>query len=105
MRHVTDGDEQAQAVERVAEQIVENDQRQALTDAQRVRGIQQMLDAGVPLPKVAKIHRTKTARRGARVVFGERDLRAADCLLNELDPGGNAEFGVDVGEVGLHGAR
>ena len=54
VRQVTDGDEQAQVVERVAEQIVENDQRQALTDAQRVRGIQQMLDAGVPVTKVAK---------------------------------------------------
>ena len=48
VRRVTDGegDEKAQAVERVAEQIVENDQRQALADAQRVRGIQQLLDAG-----------------------------------------------------------
>ena len=45
-------------VERVAEQIVENDQRQALTDVQRVRGIQQLLDVGVPVTKVAKIHRT-----------------------------------------------
>ena len=54
VRQVADGDEQAQVVERVAEQIVENDQRQALTDAQRVRGIQQMLDAGVPVTKVAK---------------------------------------------------
>ena len=60
MRQVTDGDgdEKAQVVERVAEQIVENDQRQALTDVQRVRGIQQLLDVGVPVTKVAKIHRT-----------------------------------------------
>jgi ParB family chromosome partitioning protein len=61
VRQVTDGDEKTQVVERVAEQIVENDQRQALTDAQRVRGIQQMLDAGVPVTKVAKIHRLKYA--------------------------------------------
>src|ERR1700758_1789281 len=29
----------------------------------------------------------------------------AGSLLNELDARGEAEFGVDVGEVGLHGAR
>jgi hypothetical protein len=27
------------------------------------------------------------------------------CFLGELHAGGQAEFGVDVGEVGLHGAR
>jgi len=26
------------------------------------------------------------------------------CFLRELHAGGDAEFGVDVGEVGLHGA-
>ena len=31
--------------------------------------------------------------------------RVASCLLGELHPGGQAEFGVDVGEVRLHGAR
>ena len=29
----------------------------------------------------------------------------AGSLLNELHARGEAEFGVDVGEVGLHGAR
>lgn len=41
-------------VERVTEQIVENDQRRELTEAQRARGIQQLLDAGVSVTKVAK---------------------------------------------------
>jgi hypothetical protein len=41
VRPGTDGDENAQAVDRVAEPIVENDQCQALTDAQRAKGIQQ----------------------------------------------------------------
>lgn len=41
-------------VERVTEQIVENDQRRELTEAQRARGIQQLLDAGVSATKVAK---------------------------------------------------
>jgi ParB family chromosome partitioning protein len=48
------GDESTQVVERVSEQIVENDQRHALTEAQRARGIQQMLDAGASVTKVAK---------------------------------------------------
>ena len=48
------GGDKAQLVERVAEQIVENDQRRDLTGAQRAKGIQQMLDAGVSVTKVAK---------------------------------------------------
>ena len=38
-----------------------NDQRSALTDAQRARGINQMLLAAVSPAKVAKIHRLKYA--------------------------------------------
>ena len=49
-----DGDEKAQVAQRVAEQIVENDKRRALTDAQRARGIQQMIDAGLTVTKVAR---------------------------------------------------
>lgn len=48
------GDDKALLVERVAEQIVENDQRRQLTDAQRARGIQQMIDAGASITKVSK---------------------------------------------------
>jgi hypothetical protein len=29
----------------------------------------------------------------------------AGCFLRELHAGGEPEFGVDVGEMGLHGAR
>ncbi|MFS0901293.1 ParB/RepB/Spo0J family partition protein [Mycolicibacterium litorale] len=47
-------DDKAQVVERVSEQIVENDRRRELTEAQRARGIQQMLDAGASVTKVAK---------------------------------------------------
>jgi hypothetical protein len=32
-------------------------------------------------------------------------LGVAGCFLDELHAAGEAEFGVDVGEVGLHGAR
>ena len=51
VRPATASDENTQLVERVSEQIVENDQRRRLTDAQRVRGIQQMLDAGLSVTK------------------------------------------------------
>ena len=54
IRSASEGDDTAQLVERVAEQIVENDQRRELTGAQRAKGIQQMLDAGVSVTKVAK---------------------------------------------------
>ncbi|SRR5258705_8595948 len=51
----------AAAAERIAVQIVANDQRTALTDAQRAKGITQMLLAEVSPAKVAKIHRTSRA--------------------------------------------
>jgi ParB family chromosome partitioning protein len=47
-------DEAAEAIERIVEQIVSNDQKRDLTDAQRARGIQQILDAGLSATKVAK---------------------------------------------------
>ncbi len=46
-------------VERIAQQIVLNDQKADLTEAQRARGIQAMLDAGVSVTKVAKLLSTK----------------------------------------------
>jgi ParB family chromosome partitioning protein len=54
VRPASVSDERAQLVERVSEQIVENDQRRQITDAHRVRGIQQMLDAGLSVTRVAK---------------------------------------------------
>jgi len=36
--------------------------------------------------------------------WAPRGLGVAGCLLDELHAAGEAEFGVDVGEVGLHGA-
>ena len=50
----TASDETAEAVERIVHQIVTNDQKADLTDAQRARGIQQMIDAGLSATKVAK---------------------------------------------------
>jgi ParB family chromosome partitioning protein len=54
IRPATDGDDKSQLTDRIGQQMVENDHRRALTDAQRARGIQQMLDAGVSVTKVAK---------------------------------------------------
>jgi hypothetical protein len=42
-----------------------------------------------------------TPRKG----LGTQGLTVAGCFLNELHARGEAEFGVDVGEAGLHGAR
>src|SRR5439155_15023480 len=55
--YVLDGqstDEKTATAERIAHQIVTNDQRAALTDAQRAKGINQMLLAGVSPTKVAR---------------------------------------------------
>lgn len=54
VRPATSGDDAAELVQRVSEQIVENDQRRALTEVQRARGIQQMMDAGLSVTRVAK---------------------------------------------------
>jgi ParB family transcriptional regulator, chromosome partitioning protein len=47
-----------ETIDRIVHQIVTNDQKQDLTDAQRARGIQQMIDAGMSVTKVAKINRS-----------------------------------------------
>jgi ParB family chromosome partitioning protein len=57
-------DTAAETIERIVHQIVTNDQKQDLSNAQRARGIQQMIDAGLSVQKVAKIHRTRSV--GAR---------------------------------------
>ena len=47
-------DASEEIIERIVHQIVTNDQKQDLTDAQRARGIQQMIDEGLSVTKVAK---------------------------------------------------
>jgi ParB family chromosome partitioning protein len=54
IRPTTERDDTTQLADRIGQQMVENDHRRALTDAQRARGIQQLLDAGVSVTKVAK---------------------------------------------------
>lgn len=50
----TAADASEDLIERVIHQIVTNDRAHALTDAQRAKGIQQMIDAGMSVTKVAK---------------------------------------------------
>jgi hypothetical protein len=47
--------------------------------------------------------REKLATRRARKVLWGRQSRVPRRLLNELNAGAKAEFGVNMGEVGLHG--
>lgn len=47
-------DEDTATVERIVQQMVANDRRTALTNSQRARAIQQMLDTGMSATKVAK---------------------------------------------------
>jgi len=65
----TVADASQETIDRIVHQIVTNDQKQDLTDAQRARGIQQMIDAGMSAAKVAKI----VARQGHHQ--GRRDRR------------------------------
>ena len=47
-------DASQETIDRIVHQIVTNDQKLDITDAQRARGIQQMIDAGMSMTKVAK---------------------------------------------------
>ena len=51
-------DTAAETIDRNVHRIVTNDQKRDLTDAPRARGIQQMIDAGLSVTKVAEILRT-----------------------------------------------
>lgn len=47
-------DASQETINRIVHQIVTNDQKHDLTDAQRARGIQQMIDAGMSITRVAR---------------------------------------------------
>lgn len=80
-------DEKAQLVERISEQIVENDQRAQLTDVQRTRGIQQMIDAGVSITRVAKLSlgkdTVKAAAAAAKSDAAMQGLTEGQLILQE----------------------
>ena len=50
----TAADANQETIDRIVHQIVTNDQKEDLTDAQRARGIQQMIDTGMSVTRVAK---------------------------------------------------
>ncbi|KPN48320.1 ParB/RepB/Spo0J family partition protein [Mycobacterium intracellulare] len=77
-----------ETIERIVHQLVTNDQKHDLTDAQRARGIQQMIDAGMSVTKVAKklavakdtVKAAATAARSAAAMhaLGEGQLSLAE---------------------------
>jgi ParB family transcriptional regulator, chromosome partitioning protein len=81
VRDVADDDD-ALRTERLVEQMVLNDHRAALTEAQRVRGINQLLLAGVSPTKVAK----KLSAR-AKVIEAARTVHGCSAAMSALDGG------------------
>jgi ParB family transcriptional regulator, chromosome partitioning protein len=73
-------DDTDEAVERIVHQIVTNDQKDDLTDAQRARGIQQMIDAGLNATKVAK--RLSVSRDTVKAATTAAESAAAMDALN-----------------------
>lgn len=64
-------DSGTEVVDRIVHQIVTNDQKTDLSDAQRARGIQQMIDAGLSVTKVAKkLSVTKDTVKAAETAAG-----------------------------------
>lgn len=84
VRPLTEGDDTAHLVERVTEQIVENDQRRQITEAQRARGIQQLLDAGVSVTRVAKTLSVKKGTVKAAETVGKSDAAKAALDTGQL---------------------
>ena len=68
--------------------------------------------AFIPRPAMAQRHiesfnsRVRKECRSINIFWSlaPEGLGVAGCFLDELHAGGQAELGVDVGEVGLHGA-
>jgi ParB family transcriptional regulator, chromosome partitioning protein len=60
-------DAETATVDRIVQQMVANDQRQSLSNSQRARAIQQILDTGMSATKVAKLsmHREDVKAAGA----------------------------------------
>lgn len=75
-------DASEETIERIVHQIVTNDQVKAITEAQRARGIQQMLNAGVSQTKVAKKLSVKRDTVKAAAAAGK-----SDAAMKALDTG------------------
>ena len=77
----TVADASQETIDRIVHQIVTNDQKQDLTDAQRARGIQQMIDAGMSVTKVAKkLSVAKDTIKAAEIVA--KSTTAMDALAS-----------------------
>lgn len=89
-------------VERVIQQIVANDQHAALNDAQRARGIQQLLDAGLSVAKTAKLlsKPRKVIKSATEAAQSEAAMAALASGQLSLDQAAAvAEFGDDQDAV------
>lgn len=84
VRPLAEGDDTARLVDRVTEQIVENDRRRQITDAQRARGIQQLLDAGVSVPRLAKKLSVRKDTVKAAEAVGKSDAATAALEAGQL---------------------
>lgn len=74
-------DASQETIDRIVHQIVTNDQKRDLTDAQRARGIQQMIDAGLSVTKVAK--RLSVAKDAVKAAHtAARSATAMDALAS-----------------------
>ena len=93
-----DGEDTAARAQRVIEQIVTNDHRAPLTEAERARGINQLLLEGVSPTKVAKgLSTTKDAVAAAKVAIdSEKAMSALDTgQLNLVEASSFIEFDGD----------
>ncbi len=84
VRPLTEGDDTAHLVDRIAQQIVENDHRDDITEVERAHGIQQLLDAGVSVTKVAKKLSVKKDTVKAVETVGKSDAARAALDTGQL---------------------
>lgn len=75
-------DADADTIDRLVTQISENDHRQALSTSDRVRGIQQMLDAGMSVTKAAKM-----LARAPKVIKEAKAASESQAAMAALDSG------------------
>jgi ParB family transcriptional regulator, chromosome partitioning protein len=91
----TDADASQETIDRIVHQIVTNDQKRDLTDAQRARGIQQMIDAGMSVTKVAKrLSVAKDAVKAAHTAAQSTTAMdaLASCQLSLVEAAAITEF-------------
>ena len=83
-------DASTETIERIVHQIVTNDQKEDLTDAQRARGIQQMIAGGLSVTKVAKRlsvakDTVKAAETAAKSTAAMKALRIMPTAVKKAD--------------------